>query len=73
LRYDIQIFDRRDFGFVSPVVTFEDVRDKVGIDISKIFNGLVLDLRVFDSDWSLENTDTPRVLIENSFNIFSCP
>jgi len=36
-------------------------------------NGFILHFGVFDSDRTLKNTDTLKVLVKNSFDVFHCP
>jgi predicted deacetylase len=63
----------RNLGLVACIATFKAVNER-RVNIAKeVLGRLVLHIRVFHGDRTLENADTLRVLIKDGLDIFSSP
>jgi hypothetical protein len=73
-RRNTEIVRSGDLRFVAAILTLEEALDEGRVDVAeKVFDGLILDLRVLDSDRSLEDTNSLRILVKDSVYIPCCP
>ena len=69
-----EILDGGDLRLVAIVEARNELLDEERGDVAqKILDRLVLDLRVLDSDGSLENANTLRVLVEDGIDVLGGP
>ena len=73
-RLGAEVFDGRDLGLVAPIESVDELVDEERGDVTKeLLDRLVLNLRVLNSDGTLEDTDALRVLVEDRIDVLSGP